>query len=885
MSGRSAYLVCLWAVALAMAVLAGCQSPDGPESFDGDQDGPAVTETLPAPDAVGVSTQASVTVAFDEPVNPGTVGPQNFVVTANGAEVPGAIVTDGSGRRFTYVPADSLPGNRAIDVEISGVVDRSGNMLPAPYHFAFHTSGDNPIPPRVPSNPYPGHGSNAAPIDTTFTWHGGSDAGDQVTYDFWLGRTASSLTRRAAGLSDPEFDPGPLAYATSYAWRVIASSASGVTQGPVWAFTTVASPDPNQPPAVPCNPSPAFDGDDVPVAIALDWECTGDPDGDDVTYDVYLGTSSDPPLVASVPGPPYQPPAELATSIRYYWRIEARDEHGAVSPSSLWHFDTVAPTLPNDPPSAPAPPISPADGSTILGLTTTLTWSDGVDPDGDPVSYLVRFGTTNPPNNLRTVSMRSTNIIGLAYDKTYYWQIVARDDHSHETLGPIWTFYTNAPPSAPCLTSPADGANNVLITSSLTWSCGVDPESDPVTFVVFLERNEGDDPDSVAATTSTTYTPPVPLEYSASYGWRIEARDGHGNATTSPVRDFETEDANQPPTTPCNPAPDDGADNVPPDNIRLRWGCGQDPEHDPETYDVYFGTTPEPNLIDTVGTRSYLLGGVEDTTTYYWKIVAKDDRGGMTEGPVWSFTTAGGAQPNQPPAEPCNPSPAIDAADVSVDVALDWECTTDPDGDAVTYDVYFGTTSEAPLVASVPGPPYQPPAELATDTRYYWRIQARDEHGAVTASPTWQFDTVASAPINDPPSAPEPPISPADGASILGIATTLTWSGGVDPDGDPVSYLVRFGTTNPPSNLRTVSVRSTAIIGLAFNETYYWQIVARDDHSHETPGPVWSCHTLGAPNEAPSAPCLTSPSDGEDNVLTTASLSWSCGIDPENRIR
>jgi len=98
--------------------------------------------------------------------------------------------------------------------------------------------------------------------------------------------------------------------------------------------------------------------------------------------------------------------------------------------------------------------------------------------------------------------------------------------------------------------------------------------------------------------------------------------------------------------------------------------------------------------------------------------------------------------------------------------------------------------------------------------------------------------------------------SPDDDATILGLTTLLTWSGGDDPDGDPVSYLVRFGTTNPPPNLRTVFTRSTLTPGvLEFSRTYYWQIVARDDHSHETPGPVWSFHTLGPPNEAPSPPC------------------------------
>jgi hypothetical protein len=366
-----------------------------------------------------------------------------------------------------------------------------------------------------------------------------------------------------------------------------------------------------------------------------------------VTYDVYLGTTTTPPLVATVSSPPYAPPSSLATDTRYYWRIEARDNHGAVTASPLWHFDTVVPPPLNDPPTAPAPPITPADGSTVLGLTALLTWSGGEDPDGDPVSYLVRFGTANPPPDLRTVSARSTLVLGLQYSRTYYWQIVARDDHAHETAGPVWSFLTPGPPnqspSAPCNLAPDDDAENVPVATALTWECGTDPDGDPVVFVVYLEKDGGNNPDSVAVTSEPIYTPPAPLEHSSRYTWRIRARDNRGGQGSSSVHSFDTEPPNQPPSTPCNPIPSNGTTDVPPDDLRLRWGCGIDPEDDPEIYDVYFGLTPEPTFLDSTGSRNYFLGGVEPGTLYYWRIVARDNRGGVSTGPVWSFTTAGSA--------------------------------------------------------------------------------------------------------------------------------------------------------------------------------------------------------------------------------------------------
>jgi hypothetical protein len=65
----------------------------------------------------------------------------------------------------------------------------------------------------------------------------------------------------------------------------------------------------------------------------------------------------------------------------------------------------------------------------------------------------------------------------------------------------------------------------------------------------------------------------------------------------------------------------------------------------------------------------------------------------------------------------------------------------DPDaGDAVTYDVYFGTGDPPPLLQS--GRPHSNLAvTLAAATHYYWQVVARDDHGAETAGPLWEFTT------------------------------------------------------------------------------------------------------------------------------------------------
>jgi len=77
---------------------------------------------------------------------------------------------------------------------------------------------------------------------------------------------------------------------------------------------------------------------------------------------------------------------------------------------------------------------------------------------------------------------------------------------------------------------------------------------------------------------------------------------------------------------------------------------------------------------------------------------------------------------------------------------LSWSCS-DPDGDSLTFDVYFGSDSTPPLVcASQPAHSYRIDS-LQYDTKYYWYVVARDDHGHTTSSPTWYFTTLGSPSI------------------------------------------------------------------------------------------------------------------------------------------
>ncbi len=106
-------------------------------------------------------------------------------------------------------------------------------------------------------------------------------------------------------------------------------------------------------------------------------------------------------------------------------------------------------------------------------------------------------------------------------------------------------------------------------------------------------------------------------------------------------KDTATEPNNFP-YIPGNPSPPHGATGQPTD-VDLSWSGG-DPDGDPVTYDLYFGTKSSPPLL-TFGLvqTNYDPGLLNNDTKYYWKIISMDDRGAETPGPVWSFQTGFGA--------------------------------------------------------------------------------------------------------------------------------------------------------------------------------------------------------------------------------------------------
>ncbi len=128
---------------------------------------------------------------------------------------------------------------------------------------------------------------------------------------------------------------------------------------------------------------------------------------------------------------------------------------------------------------------------------------------------------------------------------------------------------------------------------------------------------------------------------------------------------------------------------------------------------------------------------------------------------------------------------------------------------------------------------------LDKGTLYNWNVQAVGSSNSATSS-SQQFQTESVAVTNHAPFAPIA-TSPTDGGNYSVASGSASWSC-TDPDNDTLTYDVYLGTS--PTSLTVVttgiSTKSYSFSNLTVGTTYYWKVVASDNHSNKTVSQIWS---------------------------------------------
>jgi hypothetical protein len=281
---------------------------------------------------------------------------------------------------------------------------------------------------------------------------------------------------------------------------------------------------------------------------------------------------------------------------------------------------------------------NPADGAKEQSLNPMLSWSE-VDGSSE-VTYTVFMGT-GPDSMSREYTVIKNSLIlpvGLDKDTTYYWKVEATDG-SETVIGDIWSFTTqdgpNQPPGRPQNPKPRDGARDVPINPTLTWS-SEDPDGDALEYTVYLSNNSSVEPMEYNVWERFLLIP-FNLSSGETYYWNIEASDG-SLRNTSDTWSFTTQgEPNNPPNKPRDPAPVNHAKDQPTNPV-LSWEC-EDPDGDPVTFTVYMGSTLSQMSEIFSGPEKNCSAPTSDYgVTNFWKVEASD--GKLTNSSdVWSFTT------------------------------------------------------------------------------------------------------------------------------------------------------------------------------------------------------------------------------------------------------
>jgi hypothetical protein len=199
----------------------------------------------------------------------------------------------------------------------------------------------------------------------------------------------------------------------------------------------------------------------------------------------------------------------------------------------------------------------------------------------------------------------------------------------------------NLAPNIPQNIYPANDTTDVQVNVTFIWS-GSDPDDkEQVSFNFYLAA-ESPEPELIATDILDTTFNYNSLKYNTLYYWKVVARDQNGNTSSSPVWNFSTRyEHNNPPNIPNNPQPQNGFDSFSIQDSALSWSGGDVDSFSVVTYDVHFGKSVDSlKLLSESQKDTFLaISNLEFKTQYFWKIVAKDHYGLITEGPVWSFST------------------------------------------------------------------------------------------------------------------------------------------------------------------------------------------------------------------------------------------------------
>lgn len=287
--------------------------------------------------------------------------------------------------------------------------------------------------------------------------------------------------------------------------------------------------------------------------------------------------------------------------------------------------------------------------------------------------------------------------------------------------------------------------------------------------------------------------------------------------------------------------------NLTTSDLTLSWVAST--SSDTAGYEVYQGTT----LLATITETTYNITGLTPSTSYTFKIKAKDNSGNISSGvSVTVSTLADTTAPN-------NVTNLVASNVLATSLTLSWTASTSTD--VTGYEIYNGST----LITTVTGTTYTVTG-LTTNTNYTFNIKAKDgfnniSTGSSLSVTTANVDTTAPFDVTG---------LTAGTSTVNSIPVGWTLSSSSDVANYEVAYSSNGGSSyTVASSIVNPSSTSFTITGLVTGTTYTIRVVAIDTSGNRSTGATVVKATASSATYTVSA----TPSSGTYNSTQNVSLS------------
>ncbi len=344
-----------------------------------------------------------------------------------------------------------------------------------------------------------------------------------------------------------------------YYWRVRAETDELVAIPSAWNSAQFFINTANDAPSKPQLSAPAQDSVVADVRPTLSVSNSNDIDGDRLRYAFELFHESDISAPIShisnlLPGgdghTDWSLPVVLLEDSAYIWQVTVTDEHGAETLSDTAAFLV---SLENHQPTAPSI-AHPAVATQVTDLNNgqlTLSVSNGLDPEGQPLTYqfeVDQINTFNGPSLRQSpvvnagIDNTDWTIDGLEENTTYYWRVKVSDGVvESDWIQSSFTVNTvSETPSTVTLLNPIQSAVVENLQPMLEVSESTDPDGDSISYEFEVYRDSGlTDLLTTKSVTNPYWSVDFDLDDNTRFYWRARSVDATGLASPWTVLDGE----------------------------------------------------------------------------------------------------------------------------------------------------------------------------------------------------------------------------------------------------------------------------------------------------------------------------------------------------------